>query len=224
MLDESLRRLRTDRLDLWQVHGVSFDNDPSLAYAKDGVLAALDKAKNAGKVRFVGFTGHKSPDVHLEMLKRGYPFDAVQMPLNPFDGTFRSFEKHVLPLAQKRGIAVLGMKCMGGTGEFIKKGILTAEEALRYAMSLPVATIIAGIDSLTVLRQNVAIAQNFKPMTPREMQKLRDHCADKASDGRFELYKVSLRYDNPEARKPHDFPLDPTIKEIKDMFHDVANN
>src|SRR6195256_3055194 len=103
MLDESLRRLQTDHLDLWQVHGVGFDNDPELAYAKGGVLEALDRAKKQGKVRFVGFTGHKDPGVHLKMLKLGYSFDAVQMPLNPFDATFRSFEKHVLPELKKRG-------------------------------------------------------------------------------------------------------------------------
>lgn len=218
MLDQSLRRLRTDHLDLWQIHGVSFDNDPALAYAKGGVLEALDRAKKAGKVRYVGFTGHKDPGVHLDMMKRGYKFDSVQMPLNPFDATFRSFEKEVLPEVNKRGMAGLGMKSFGGKGDPIKKGVVTAEEALRYAMSLPVATTIAGIDSLEVLRQNVAIARGFTPMAPREMQALRDHCATPAGDGRFETYKVSIRYDNPEARLPHHFPLDPKQKEVEEMF------
>lgn len=218
MLDQSLRRLRTDHLDLWQIHGVSFDNDPALAYAKGGVLEALDRAKKAGKVRYVGFTGHKEPGVHLDMMKRGYKFDSVQMPLNPFDATFRSFEKEVLPEVNKRGMAGLGMKSFGGKGDPIKKGVVTAEEALRYAMSLPVATTIAGIDSLEVLRQNVAIARGFTPMAPREMQALRDHCATPAGDGRFETYKVSIRYDNPEARLPHHFPLDPKQKEVEEMF------
>ena len=218
MLDQSLRRLRTEHLDLWQVHGVSFDNDPALAYAKGGVLEALDRAKKAGKVRYVGFTGHKDPSVHLDMLERGYKFDSVQMPLNPFDGTFRSFEKDVLPEVNKRGMAGLGMKSLGGKGDPVKKGMLTAEEALRYAMSLPVATTIAGIDSLEILRQNVAVARGFVPMTPREMQALRDRCAAAAGDGRFETYKVSIRYDNPEARLPHHFPLDPMQKEVQEMF------
>src|ERR1700757_3146828 len=109
MLEESLRRLQTDHLDLWQVHGVGFDNDPELAYAKGGVLEALNQAKKQGKVRFVGFTGHKDPAIHLDMIRRGYPFDTVQMPLNCLDATFRSFEKEVVPEANKRGIAVLGM-------------------------------------------------------------------------------------------------------------------
>src|SRR6201993_5084069 len=147
MLDESLRRLQTDHLDLWQVHGVSFDNDPELAYAKGGVLEALDRAKKAGKVRFVGFTGHKDPAIHLDMIRRGYPFDTVQMPLNPLDATFRSFEKQVLPEVNQRGIAALGMKSMGGTASAVKSGLVKAEEMLRDAMSLPVATTIAGMGS-----------------------------------------------------------------------------
>src|SRR5262249_45645165 len=133
MLDESLRRLQTDHLDLWQVHGVGFDNDPELAYAKGGVLEALDRAKKLGKTRSVAFTGHKSPQVHLKMVQMGYPFDTVQMPLNPLDANFHSFETHVLPELLKRGIAPLGMKPMGGTADAIKKGLLTAEEMLRYA-------------------------------------------------------------------------------------------
>ena len=112
MLDESLRRLQTDHLDLWQIHGVGFDNDPELAYAKGGVLEALDMAKRQGKTRFIGFTGHKDPDVHLDMIRRGFPFDSVQMPLNVLDANFRSFEKKVLPELNERGIAVLGMKPM----------------------------------------------------------------------------------------------------------------
>ena len=159
MLDESLLRLQTDHLDLWQIHGICFDNDPELAYAKGGVLEALDQAKRQGKVRFVGFTGHKDPAIHLDMIHLGYPFDAVQMPLNCLDATFRSFEKQVLPELNKRGIAALGMKPMGGTARAVKRGLVKAEEMLRYAMSLPVATTIAGIDSLNVLRQNLRIAR-----------------------------------------------------------------
>src|ERR1700704_2245915 len=119
MLEEALRRLQTDHLDLWQVHGMGFDNDPELAYAKGGVLEALDQAKRQGKVRFVGFTGHKDPGGHLQMLRRGYNFDTVQMPLNPFDANFRSFERLVLPEVNRRGMAALGMKSMGGTADAI---------------------------------------------------------------------------------------------------------
>ena len=222
MLEQSLRRLQTDHLDLWQVHGMVFDNDPELAYAKGGVLEALDRAKKQGKVRFVGFTGHKEPAIHLEMIRRGYPFDSVQMPLNCLDATFHSFEKQVLPELNRRGIAALGMKPMGGTGSAIKSGLVTAEEMLRYAMSLPVATTITGMDSFAVLRQNLRVARGFTPMTAAQMQALRDRCAQAAGDGRHEVYKLSLRFDNPQARLSHGFPLDPTQKEVKEMLYEEA--
>jgi predicted aldo/keto reductase-like oxidoreductase len=201
---------------------MGFDNDPELAYARGGVIEALDKAKKQGKVRFVGFTGHKDPSIHLDMLRRGYPFDTVQMPLNSFDATFRSFEKLVLPELTKRGIAALGMKSMGGSAPAVKAGLATAEEMLRYAMSLPVATTIAGMDSFDVLRQNLRIARGFTPMTAEEMQALRDRCALAAGDGRYEFYKLSLRYDNPQARLPHGFPLDPTQREVQEMLFKEA--
>lgn len=163
-LEESLKRLGTDHLDLWQIHEVIYENDPDLHFAKGGVVEALDEAKKQGKVRFVGFTGHKSPAIHLKMLAHDYPFDTVQMPLNCFDATYRSFEQQVLPELQRRGIAALGMKSLGGDGQPIQYGVVRAEEALRYAMSLPVATTICGIDSLDVLRQDVGIARGFKPI------------------------------------------------------------
>jgi predicted aldo/keto reductase-like oxidoreductase len=222
MLDESLRRLQTDHLDLWQVHGVCFDNDPELAYAKGGVLEALDQAKKQGKARFVGFTGHKDPAIHLDMIRRGYPFDTVQMPLNCLDATFHSFEKEVLPEADKCGIAVLGMKPMGGTAGAVKSGLVKAEEMLRYAMSLPVATTISGMDSFDVLRQNLRVARGFAPMTQPEMQALRDRCAKESGDGRHEPYKLSLKFDNPQARWAHHFPLDPTQKEVQEMLFEEA--
>ena len=137
-----------------------------------------------------------------------FPFDAVQMPLNPFDANFFSFQRQVLPEAAKRGIAALGMKPMGGTGDAIKRGIVTPEEMLRYAMSLPVATTISGMDSMDVLNKNLALARDFKPMSSSEMQALEQRCAPTAGDGRFELYKVSIKYDNPETRRPHGFPID----------------
>src|ERR1700674_529705 len=125
MLDVSLTRLQTDHLDVWQIHEVIYRNDPELIYASDSVLAALTRAKQQGKVRFVGFNGHKHPAIILEMLDRGYAFDVVQMPFNPLDPAFRSFETNVLPSANRRGIAVVGMKSMGGSGELISKGAFT---------------------------------------------------------------------------------------------------
>jgi uncharacterized protein len=217
MLEDSLRRYQTDHLDLWQIHGIVYDNDPELAYAKGGVLEAFDRAKKEGKVRFVGFTGHKDPAFHLRMLELGYPFDSVQMPLNPFDANFYSFEKHVLPEVNRRGMAALGMKSMGGAAWGIKAGVVQAEEMLRYAMSLPVATTICGMDSLDVLHQNLGVVRSFEPMTQSEMEALRARCAPTA-DGRFEPYKVSLRYDNPMTRMPHGFPFDHTQREVTEML------
>jgi predicted aldo/keto reductase-like oxidoreductase len=221
MLEQSLRRLRTDHLDLWQIHGVTFDDDPDRAYMKGGVIDALERARQQGKVRFLGFTGHKDPSIHLRMMELGFPFDTVQMPLNCFDASFRSFEAAVLPEARKRGIGVLGMKPHGGRADAIKKGIVSAEEMLRYAMSLPVATTICGIDRPDVLKNVVRVASAFRPMSAAEMEALRARCRDLAGDGRFELYKVSLAFDNPEARKAHDFPVDPKQKEVSEQIRDV---
>jgi uncharacterized protein len=205
-LEESLKRLRTDYLDLWQIHEVIYENDPDLHFAKGGVVEALDDAKKQGKVRFVGFTGHKNPAIHLKMLAHNYPFDTVQMPLNCFDGTYRSFEQQVLPEINRRGIAALGMKSLGGDGQPILHGVVSVEEALRYAMSLPVATTISGIDSLEVLRQNLTMARGFKPMSPEEMQALRQRCKSFAADGHLELYKSTKKYDGGVGREQHGYP------------------
>lgn len=205
-LEESLKRLRTDHLDLWQIHEVIYENDPDLHFAKGGVIEALEQAKKQGKVRFVGFTGHKNPAIHLRMLAHDYPFDAVQMPLNCFDGTYRSFEQQVLPQLERRGIAALGMKSLGGDGQPILHGVVSAEEALRYAMSLPVATTVSGMDSLDVLRQNIQIARGFKPMALKEMQALRQRCKSFAADGHLELYKSTKKYDGGAGREQHGYP------------------
>jgi len=139
-LEDSLRRLRTDCVDLWQIHEVVFDDEPDRHFAKGGVVEALDRARTQGKVRYVGFTGHKSPALHLSMLSRGFRFDACQLPLNCFDATFRSFEREVLPVLESQGIAAIGMKSLGGDGGPVRAGVVTSEAALAYAMSLPVAT------------------------------------------------------------------------------------
>jgi uncharacterized protein len=205
-LEESLQRLGTDHLDLWQIHEVIYENDPDLHFAKGGVVEALEEAKKQGKVRFVGFTGHKSPAIHLKMLAHDYPFDAVQMPLNCFDASYRSFEQQVLPELKRRGIAALGMKSLGGDGQPIQYGVVRAEEALRYAMSLPVATTICGIDSLDVLRQNVGIARGFQAMSAQEMQALRERCRAHSGDGHLELFKTTKKYDGKVGREQHGYP------------------
>lgn len=205
-LEESLVRLRTDHLDVWQIHECVYFNDPDWHFAPGGVVEALDEAKKQGKVRFVGFTGHKDPRIHLKMLSHDFPFDTVQMPLNPFDATFRSFEKHVLPEVNRRGMAALGMKslCGGGPG-FLQSGV-RVDEALGYAMSLPVAVTISGVDSLDVLHQNLAIARGFKPWDEPRMQALRDRCASFAADGHLELYKSTKKFDGEIGREMHGFP------------------
>jgi uncharacterized protein len=205
-LEDSLKRLRTDHLDLWQIHEVVYDNDPDLHFAKGGVIEALDQAKKDGKIRFTGFTGHKSPAIHLKMLSHNYPFDAVQMPLNCFDATYRSFERDVLPEVNRRGMAALGMKSLGGDGQPVMHGAVSAEDALRYAMSLPVSVTITGIDSLAVLNQNLSIARGFQPMPPAEMESLRRRCAALAADGHLELYKSTKRYDAAVGREQHGYP------------------
>jgi aryl-alcohol dehydrogenase-like predicted oxidoreductase len=205
-LHESLRRLRTDHLDLWQIHEVVYENDPEKHFAKDGAVEALDEAKRQGKVRFVGFTGHKDPSLHLEMLKHEYPFDACQLPLNCFDAGFRSFERLVLPELVRRGIAPLGMKSLGGEGDPAKKRAVKGADARRYAMSLPVATTIVGIDSQKVLRQDLGVARGFKPLSEREMEALRRQSAELGADGRFELYKTTAKHEGPIGRAQHRFP------------------
>lgn len=206
MLEESLKRLRTDHLDVWQVHEVIYYNDPELAYEPDGVLEALTLAKQQGKVRFVGFTGHKNPSIHLDMLNRGFKFDTVQMPLNPFDPSYRSFEKQVLPVAQSKGMAVFGMKTMGGSGEPVVKGALTPTEALSYAISIPgVSTTIVGMESMGILDQNLDILRSFQPLSPKQMADLREH-GRQFNDGRYELYKGTVKYDAAIGREQHHYP------------------
>lgn len=188
-LETQLKRLQTDHLDLWQIHEVVTFGQADMYFVPGGAIEALDKAKEQGKVRFVGFTGHKDPRVHLRMLSHGYPFDTCQLPLNCFDATYNSFEKGVLPELKKQGIAALGMKALAGNGAPVDDGAVTARELLHYAMSLPVATVISGMDSLETLRQNVKIAQDWKQMTPGEMDALRKKVSADAASGRYEYYK-----------------------------------
>jgi aryl-alcohol dehydrogenase-like predicted oxidoreductase len=207
-LEESLRRLGTDYLDLWQIHEVAYYNDPERHFMTGGAADALLAAKAQGKVRCIGFTGHKDPALHLKMLSYDFPFDTCQLPLNCFDATFRSFEQLVLPELARRGIAAIGMKSFGGEANMLKKKVVTPEEALRYAMSLPVASTISGIDSRRILQQNLKVARDFRRMSSAEMDSLRLRVAAEAADGRFELYKVSARHEGPEGRKQHGFPDD----------------
>ncbi|HNK14068.1 MAG TPA: aldo/keto reductase [Nitrospira sp.] len=202
-LEESLRRLKTDYLDLWQIHEVVYEDDPDRHFMPHGAVDALLEAKQQGKVRFIGFTGHKHPAIHLKMLSHDFPFDACQMPLNVFDGTYRSFEREVLPVLAQRGIGALGMKSVTGNAEPIKQGVVTPQEAIRYVLSLPIASLVSGIDSAQILKQNLEIVRRFTPMTVAEMEGLRARVAMYAMDGRFELFKSTNRYDGRIGREQH---------------------
>lgn len=208
-LEQSLVRLRTDHLDVWQIHEVIYDDDPDKIFAPGGAIEALDEAKKQGKVRFVGFTGHKDPDIHLKMLSHKYPFDTVQMPLNIMDATYaRSFQKMVLPELLKAGIAPLGMKSLCGSGEAVKNGVFTAEEGLHYAMSVPgVAVTISGMESLDVLHQNLEIARGFQPLGATQLSTLHNRARPFAGDGRYELFKSTKKYDGDIGREQHNFPV-----------------
>jgi len=193
-LEQSLRRLNTDYLDLWQIHEVVCLDDPDLIFAPGGAAEALLDAKKQGKVRFIGFTGHKDPSIHLKMLQQNFPFDTCQLPLNVFDWGFHSFERHVLPELTRRNIAPIAMKTLCGNAKPITQKILTIEEALHYVLTLPVATIVSGIDSLEHLRQNLDIVRRFTPMTPEEMGALRKRVVVHAENGRFEYFKTEKQW------------------------------
>jgi aryl-alcohol dehydrogenase-like predicted oxidoreductase len=212
-LEQSLRRLRTDHLDLWQVHEVVFDDEPAKHFARGGVVEAMERARKQGKVRYVGFTGHKSPELHLEMLAYDFAWDACQLPLNCFDAAFRSFEEHVLPELNRRGIAPIAMKALNGDARAVQAKVVTAEEALRYALSLPVATVVSGMDTPRVLTKNLNVARGFRPMSGRERQALLRKVAAYAVDGRFELYKISAAYEGVETRRVHGLPTQDELPE-----------
>lgn len=197
-IDESLQRLKTDHLDLLQFHEIIRMEDPDRIFADGGAMEAFQEAKKAGKIRFIGFTGHKDPQIHLRMLEtagqHGFRFDAVQMPLNVMDAHFRSFRDKVLPVLVRQEIGVLGMKSMG-SGMILKSKTATAIECLHYAMSLPTSTVITGIDSMAILEQAFEAARTFKPMSQETMAALLNRTASAAADGKFELFKTSSRFD-----------------------------
>ncbi len=197
-LNDSLKRLQTDRIDLLQFHEVIRDSDPDRIFAAGGALEAVLEARKAGKVRYIGFTGHKSPDIHLKMLAtasaHNFTFDAVQMPLNVMDHHFDSFEMKVLPVLQKQNIGVLGMKPMGDPF-ILQSKTVTAVECLHYAMSLPTSVVITGIDSPAILQQAVDAARNFRPLDKQQLAALLAKTAKAAQAGQFELYKTTHHFD-----------------------------
>lgn len=197
-IDESLRRLQTDHVDLMQIHEVIRMNDPDRVFAEGGAIEALQEAQKAGKLRFIGFTGHKDPSIHLHMLEtakaHNFRFDTVQMPLNVMDAHFRSFEKQVLPVLVREQIGVLGMKPLG-SGAILKSNTATPIECLHYAMNLPTSVVITGIDKMEYLTQALEAIRTFKPLNEQQVAALLSKTAETASTGKFELFKTDTRFD-----------------------------
>ena len=206
-LEESLRRLRTDYLDLWQFHEMNYDNDPDWVFEKGGLKLALE-AQKAGKVRYIGFTGHKDPIIHLKMLGKPYHWAGAQMPINIMDAHYRSFENQVVPVCLTRKVGVIGMKSLGGgspKGRIPDQGGVSAPDCIRYSLSQPVSTLVVGLQSMDDLRQSIGVARDFKPMPEKEMAELRDRVRTVATDGRHELFKSTKNFDGPHHRRQHGF-------------------
>lgn len=204
-IDESLKRLGTDVIDLMQIHEIMHPGDPEKVFAEGGTMAALLEAKKAGKIRFIGFTGHKSADRHLEMLQKAeamnFRFDTVQMPLNLFDAHFESFEKKVLPKLAEKNIGIIAMKVMAA-GALVDSGAAAPMECLRYVLNLPISVAISGCDSIKLVEQAVTAAGNFKPLTEAERDALLAKTEAKGRDGKLEGYKTSTSFDG-TIHNPH---------------------
>jgi predicted aldo/keto reductase-like oxidoreductase len=198
-IDESLRRLQTDHVDLLQLHEVIRFDDADRFFAPGGALEAFEDAKKAGKLRYIGFTGHKDPDIHLYMLqtaaRRGFRFDTVQMPVNVMDAHFRSFTRNVMPELVRQNIGVLGMKPMGN-GIILKSNVVTAVDCLEFALSQPTSVVITGIDSMEVLAQAVEVGGTFRPLGQERIMELLEKTAGAAAEGRYELFKTTAHFDS----------------------------
>jgi predicted aldo/keto reductase-like oxidoreductase len=197
-IDESLRRLQTDVIDLLQFHEVIRDTDPDLIFSANGGMEAVVEAKQKGKVRYIGFTGHKSPDIHLKMLNtalaHNFTLNSVQMPLNLMDAHYNSFEKKVLPVLVKHNIGVLGMKPMGD-GLILKSKTAEPVECLQYALTLPTSVVITGCDSIPILQQALTVARTFRPLNEERVATLLAKTSQAAQKGEWELYKTSHNFD-----------------------------
>jgi uncharacterized protein len=206
-LDDSLRRLQTDCIDLWQFHEINYDNDPDWVFDRGGLRAALE-AQKAGKVRFIGFTGHKDPRFFLSMLAKPYVWASSQMPINVCDWFFRSFTKQVIPVCLEKGTGVIGMKCLGGSPDgqnarLARIGLATGDELLRYALSLPVCSVVTGIRTQADLEQSLRVGREFQPMTDEQLTEFRNRFREVAGDGRHELFKTQTLFDGGHHRRQH---------------------
>jgi aryl-alcohol dehydrogenase-like predicted oxidoreductase len=204
-IDQSLMRLGTDVIDLMQLHEIMHEGDAERIFGPGGAIEALIEAKQAGKIRFVGFTGHKDPSHHLRLLERaaaqGFTFDTVQMPLNVLDAHYRSFEQEVLPRAQKAGTGIIGMKALA-SGEILEAKVVSAADAQRYALSLPIAVLVVGCSSMSDLDHATAVATGFVPLEGEERSALLARTAPKADGGAIEKYKTTTSHDS-TTHNPH---------------------
>ncbi len=212
-LDDSLRRLQTDYLDLWQFHENNYDNDPDWVFDKGGFKAAIE-AQKEGKVRFIGFTGHKDPRIHLKMLGKPYDWATAQMPINIMDAHFRSFQKEVVPVCLNKNVGVIGMKSLAGSpngadGRIPTSTKITAEKCIRYALSLPISSLCVGIRSMKDLEQDLKIARNFEAMSDTDKAQLLTMSKGDGTDGRHELFKSTQHFDGPHHRAQHGFATEP---------------
>ena len=205
-LHDSLERLQTDVIDVWQFHEINYDNDPEWVFRAEGAIEAAVAAQKAGKVRFIGFTGHKSPHILRAMLDMDFPWDTCQIPTNVVDYHFRSFTREVLPLAVEREMGIIGMKSLGGDAQIIKGAGLTAEECRAYALSLPISTLVCGIESEENIRQDAGIAREFVQATADQLDDIRERVREHATDGRYEWFKTTQYYDSKVHRIQHGFP------------------
>jgi predicted aldo/keto reductase-like oxidoreductase len=188
-LEDSLSRLQTDHIDLLQFHEIIHDGEPERIFSEGAIEEAL-KARDEGKIRFIGFTGHRWPYLFKQMLETGFQWDTVQMPINLLDHHFRSFAKSILPILLRRGIGVIGMKSLGGSEEGILKLGITPEQAISYSLSKPIDTLVSGVDSVEFLHENLEIVRNFQPLTQQEQEGLLKRVAPFAEQGYLEYYKT----------------------------------
>ena len=205
-LEDSLRRLKTDVIDIWQFHEINYDNDAEWIFESEGAIRAAEAAREAGKIRWIGFTGHKHPQILARMLSQEFPWDTCQMPVNVLDAHYRSFQRELLPELDRRGIGVIGMKSLGGDAQLVRDVGLTPQQCRGYALSLPISTLVCGIESLENLEQDLSIARNFQPYTTTEQEALVQQVRNVAGDGRFEWFKSTRYYDSQFHQQQHGFP------------------
>lgn len=207
-LDDSLKRMQTDHLDLWQFHEMVYDNDPDWVFEKGGLRAALE-AQKAGKVKHIGFTGHKDPEIHLKMLNKPYQWASAQMPINVCDYFFRSFLHQVVPQCLKQNTGILGMKSLGGgvEGKIPASGLVAAKDCIHFSLSQPISSLVVGLRNERDLTQALEVGRDFKPLSLEQQAAILEKVKEPSGDGRHELFKTSKDFDGPYHRKQHGFQV-----------------